>query len=201
MCISLVLTVNLSLQPTELETMPQCANPLLLEWVGEWLENARAHSTKGVTTYKKAYDSLKACPIPFEHPSEAMQLKGLGDKLCARLTDKLVQHCQQNGLPMPVMPHKRKKARKAPAGTNAGDDDDDDEDEAPAPKRVRKEKPYVPKLGSGPYAILLALSEVYENEPDGITKARLIELAQPHCDSSFTAVNPGAAKYYTAWNR
>ncbi|KAI9844039.1 MAG: Crossover junction endonuclease mus81 [Sclerophora amabilis] len=66
-------------------------------------------------------------------------------------------------------------------------------------KRPRKTKPYVPTLRSGPYAILLALSSISEDSSHGFTKAETIELAQPHCDSSFSAPSePG--KFYTAWN-
>lgn len=56
------------------------------------------------SSYKKAYESMKACPLPFEHPSQAQQLNGLGPKLCDRLTEKLKAHCQENGLPMPEPP-------------------------------------------------------------------------------------------------
>ncbi len=44
---------------------------------------------------------MKACPLPFKHPSEAQQLHGLGPKLCDRLTAKLAAYCKDNGLPMP----------------------------------------------------------------------------------------------------
>lgn len=47
---------------------------------------------------------MKACPLAFEHPSQAQQLSGLGPKLCDRLTEKLKAHCQENGLPMPQVP-------------------------------------------------------------------------------------------------
>lgn len=57
-------------------------------------------------SYKKAYDSMKACPLTFSHPSEAQQLHGLGPKLCDRLTERLKAHCADNGLPMPELPHK-----------------------------------------------------------------------------------------------
>lgn len=56
--------------------------------------------------YKKAYESMKACPLEFQHPSQAQQLNGLGPKLCDRLTDKLKAYCEENGLPMPEHPHK-----------------------------------------------------------------------------------------------
>lgn len=47
---------------------------------------------------------MKACPLTFNHPSEAQQLSGLGPKLCDRLTESLKQYCAENGLPMPEAP-------------------------------------------------------------------------------------------------
>ena len=81
-----------------------CANPLLLEWIKEWYDLAKERNTKGVTTYKKAYESMKACPLTFSHPSEAQQLDGIGPKICDRLTEKLKEHCEANGLPAPKKP-------------------------------------------------------------------------------------------------
>ncbi|KAJ5773963.1 hypothetical protein N7457_008859 [Penicillium paradoxum] len=165
----------------------ECANPLLLGWIKEWLDQARDRNSKGVTVYKKAYESMKACPLEFQHPSQAQQLNGLGPKLCDRLTDKLKAHCQENGLPMPEPPDKGGK-RTSEGGTDQ-----------PAAKKPRKVKPYVPTLRSGPYALILGLSTQNENASQGMTKAQLIEVAQPYCDSSFTAP-PDPTKFYTAWN-
>lgn len=49
---------------------------------------------------------MNACPMEFQHPSEAQQLNGLGPKLCDRLTEKLKAYCEENGLPMPEHPQK-----------------------------------------------------------------------------------------------
>ncbi|KAF4218123.1 hypothetical protein CNMCM8980_000217 [Aspergillus fumigatiaffinis] len=166
-----------------------CANPLLLGWIKEWLDQARERNSKGVTVYKKAYESMKACPLVFQHPSEAQQLNGLGPKLCERLAEKLKAYCEENGLPMPEHP------QKAAASKRTSDEGVDDQ---PA-KKPRKAKPYVPSLRSGPYALLLGLATLDENASQGLTKAQLIEKAQPHCDSSFTAP-PDPSKFYTAWN-
>ncbi|RDL42307.1 Uncharacterized protein BP5553_02286 [Venustampulla echinocandica] len=171
-------------------TEAECANPLLLGWVSEWLETARERNSKGVTTYKKAYDSMKSCPLLFTHPSEAQQLTGFGPKLCSRLTDKLKEYCDTNGLPMPEIPQKRKKT--APKGNGDGDG------AAEPVKKTRKPKPYVPALRSGGYAIILALATLDENSHSGITKQETIALAEPHCDSSFTAPTD-PTKFYTAW--
>lgn len=168
----------------------QCANPLLLGWVKEWLDFAREKNTKGVITYKHAYDSLKSCPITFQHPSHLQQLKGFGPKICERLTDKLKSHCEENGLPMP-----KASRRGAQLPAEAGGEP------VEAPKKPRKKKPYVPTYRSGAYAIILALATLDEDTPPnyGLTKTQVIELAQPMCDASFTAPSD-PTKFYTAWN-
>ncbi|KAK3329684.1 hypothetical protein B0H66DRAFT_34608 [Apodospora peruviana] len=177
-----------------------CPNPLLLSWVKEWWDVARERNSKGVTTYKHAYDSLKACPIAFEHPSSLQQLKGFGPKLCERLTEQLRAHCEENGLPMPPYPTSKKRGGRSAARPGAGDGNgEDDEEGAPRPaKKPRKVKAYVPAYRSGAYAIILALSTIREDAQVGMTKTDLIEAAQPHCDASFTAP-PDPTKFYTAW--
>ncbi|PYH45554.1 crossover junction endonuclease MUS81 [Aspergillus saccharolyticus JOP 1030-1] len=165
-----------------------CANPLLLGWIKEWLDQARERNSKGIIVYKKAYESMKACPLVFQHPSEAQQLNGLGPKLCDRLTEKLKEYCEENGLPMPEHPHKSRNKRTSDEGIT----------EAQPAKKPRKVKPYVPTLRSGPYAIILALSTLDEHATQGMTKAELIEAAQSHCDSSFTAPSD-SSKFHTAW--
>ncbi|KAI9858335.1 MAG: Crossover junction endonuclease mus81 [Vezdaea acicularis] len=167
----------------------ECANPLLLQWIGEWLESARQQNSKVVNTYKKAYDSMSACPLAFSHPSEAQQLHGLGPKLCDRLTEKLKAHCLANGLPVPEMPH---KGKKRPSDTNL--------DGSALPlRKTRKPRPYVPALRSGPYALILGLSSIAENSSAGLTKVQLIAASQEHCDSSFTAPSD-PTKFHTAWD-
>ncbi|KAK3167278.1 hypothetical protein OEA41_010405 [Lepraria neglecta] len=169
-----------------------CANPLLLEWIKEIYDLAKERNSKGVTTYKRAYESMKACPLTFSHPSEAQQLDGIGPKICDRLTEKLKEHCEANGLPAPKK--LLGKARKRLSGEDLG------EFEEPAPaKKPRKAKPYIPSLRTGPYALILALSSIPEESLQSLTKAQVIELAQPHCESSFT-VPSEAGKFYTAWN-
>ncbi|KAK5624374.1 hypothetical protein RRF57_000090 [Xylaria bambusicola] len=170
-----------------------CANPLLLGWVKEWVDLARERNSKGVTTYKNAYNALKACPVTFKHPSQLQQLKGFGPKLCDRLTEKLKKHCEENGLPMP----KRPRAAHVP-GLHNENEDEGDLQPRPA-KKPRKQKAYVPTLRSGAYALILGLITIGEDAPVGLTKAQLIEAAQPHCDSSFTAPSD-PTRFYTAWN-
>lgn len=172
----------------------ESANPQLLAWVKEWLDLARERNSKGVTTYKHAYTSLKACPITFEHPAQLQQLKGFGPKLCQRLEDLLKKHCQENGLPMPEDPRVRKASRQS-----QNDDSQEGESSSKPAKKARKPKAYVPAFRSGAYALVVGLSTQDEDAALGMTKADLIEVAQRHCDSSFTAPSD-PTKFYTAWN-
>lgn len=133
---------------------------------------------------------MKACPLEFSHPSEAIQLNGLGPKLCDRLTEKLKEYCDQHGLPMPEPPNK-KKTQKRQSG--------DDLTAQDQPAKKKKAKPYVPALRSGAYALILGLSTIDENSSQGMSKAQLIEVAQAHSDTSFTAPSD-PTKFYTAWN-
>ena len=57
----------------------------------------------------------------------------------------------------------------------------------------------MPALRSGPYALLLGLGTLNEHSSQSMTKAQLVEVAQPYCDASFT-VPPDPTKFYTAWN-
>lgn len=178
-----------------MEEQGESANPLLLGWVKEWLDTARERNSKGITTYKNAYESLKACPITFSHPSQLTQLKGFGDKMSARLTDKLKKHCEENGLPMPTNP---RLTRGSGVASEQGTGEDGAAAAQPS-KKARKPKAYVPAFRSGAYALILALAELDEGGTATLTKAELVDIAQPHCDSSFTAPSD-PTKFYTAWN-
>lgn len=172
-----------------------CANPQFLAWVKEWLDVARERNSKGVTAYRNAYESLKACPIAFEHPASLQQLKGFGPKLCERLEDKLKQHCHQNGLPMPEHPQVKRANERAP-NEQAGNDDTEARPKKRAP---RQPKAYVPAFRSGAYALIVGLSGLPEDVSSSMTKTELIEASQPHCDASFTAPSD-PTKFYTAWS-
>ncbi|KAI9871277.1 MAG: Crossover junction endonuclease mus81, partial [Watsoniomyces obsoletus] len=90
------------------------------------------------------------------------------------------------------MPEKKKINKRAQA-TN-------DETEATRPeKKQRKTQAYVPKLRSGPYALILALATLDEEGSQALSKNDLIEIAQPHCDSSFSTPSD-PTKFFTAWN-
>ena len=166
------------------------ANPLFCTFIKEILDTAIEHNSKGITVYKRAYASMKSCPIRLSHPSEAAQLNGIGPGLVARLATALAEYCEANNEPMPSPP----KRRRRPA---AGDTIDEPEEERVFASR-KKTKPYVPQLRSGGYALLVALWEANETG-ELCTKQQLCDRAQKHSNSSFTAP-AHAGQFYTAWN-
>ncbi|CAK7199231.1 Crossover junction endonuclease mus81 [Sporothrix eucalyptigena] len=185
----------------------ECANPLFLSWVKEWWDQAKERNTKGVLAYRNAYESLRACPIRFDHPDQLMALKGFGAKTCSRLLDRLTKHCDANGLPVPSkrrLPAETlsRIAATAPEQSSlswASTSNTINEGVIPGQNvtRPRKRKAYVPVLRQGGYAIIMALSSPEAEGRGWMAKPQIIELAQPHCDTSFTVRPPG--KFYTAW--
>lgn len=173
-----------------------CDKTLLLQWVKEKWDFARERSLKSAPAFGKAYKALDACPMEFQHPSQLKTLRGFGPVLCEELTKRLQEHCEANGIPMPTKVPLKKKVHD---GLNALDGEAQDEELAPKEtKKPRAKKPYVPAYRSGAYAILLTLAKLDEDSNMGMSKADLIEMAQPHCDASFTAPTD-ATKFYTAW--
>ncbi|KAF9168811.1 Crossover junction endonuclease mus81, partial [Mortierella sp. AD010] len=173
----------------------QCGNPLYLEWIGEWMETARENNNQAYFIYRKAYESMAKYPTRFSHPSEAMCLSGIGEKIAAKLEKKLIEYCKDNDLPMPTP---KSHAPRAKAKVNVPADQGEDE---PKPKKARQRayKPYIPTYRSGAYAILLALLDAPTVSVDGsLTKYEITTMGQIYCDVSLT--NPEHGKFYTGWS-
>ncbi|KAI9348825.1 hypothetical protein BD770DRAFT_395057 [Pilaira anomala] len=166
-----------------------CANPLLRDWVKEWMDQAQAIQSKAYYTYKKAYDSLDKCTESFDHPSQAITLAGIGPGMTQKLEERMVKYCKENGLPTPQRPGKSKKR---------GNADIDDLEDTSTPIRKTKTKPYVPKYRTGGYGILLCLLDFHSVGRENISKEQICRVAQADCDSSYTLPEPG--KQYTAWS-
>ncbi|KAL0096319.1 hypothetical protein J3Q64DRAFT_1669088 [Phycomyces blakesleeanus] len=172
---------------------PECGNPLLRDWIGEWMEKARGLQSKAYFTYKKAHDSLSKCPITFQHPSEALQLVGIGVGMVDKLEKKMIEHCKANGLPIPV----RTKGKRRNPGTQEGSGTQQEES-SQAAARKRPTRTYVPTYRSGAYAILLSLMDQRDNGQQQATKEQIIRCGEDYANASFDLAEPG--KSYTAWN-
>ncbi|KAK9488400.1 hypothetical protein V1527DRAFT_168770 [Lipomyces starkeyi] len=196
-------------------------NSLFLKWLLEWQQQSESLGSKSHHTYKKAHDTLKACPVAFAHPREMLTLKGFGQVICGRLEKKMKEYCLASGLvipnfqgPMergplvnadelPTAPAKEPKKTAANSSTasksqeNYPPNNNSTTEPVPSKKpRTRKPKQYVPTYRSGAYAILLVLYE-HNNDPvagnSALAKNEIIRLGQPLCDASFE-VPAGSSK-------
>ncbi|KAI8089851.1 uncharacterized protein BX664DRAFT_264129, partial [Halteromyces radiatus] len=143
-------------------------------------------------------ESLSACPITFDHPSESQQLKGIGPKLALRLEKKMIDYCEQNGLPVP---RRTKGKRKRKASTSTTEMEDNSSDDPATKRRKRLSRPYIPRYRTGGYAILLSLLHCCGNEGGGnhaFTKEEIIRYGQQFCNTSMDLPEPGSN--YTAWS-
>ncbi|KAI0033577.1 hypothetical protein K488DRAFT_47375 [Vararia minispora EC-137] len=81
-----------------------CANPLFLKWV-KGFHSEKNYKVRGgpprATGYEKAITALENCTTEYQHPKELKVLTGIGPTCISRLTEKLEEHCERNGLPMP----------------------------------------------------------------------------------------------------
>jgi crossover junction endonuclease MUS81 len=84
------------------------SNALWLGFLSEWIDEAQSKGSKVARTYRKAHQSLSACPIDFQHPCQTTQLAGIGPTIAAKLEQELQKWCQANGVDMP---EKRKCAQ------------------------------------------------------------------------------------------
>lgn len=159
-------------------------NELYIGWLKEWMDKAYDIQSKGYQTLRRAHDSMKACPIEIGHPSLAAQLKYIGPVLCARLEKTMVAHCKEHGVDMPERP------------VTIRPDTAEDDVGAP-PKKKRAVKAYVPTYRSGPYALLMGLTEPLARA--NMPKSDVVRLSQPFCDTSFE-IPSDQRGFYTAWN-
>ncbi|PWN51175.1 hypothetical protein IE53DRAFT_386468 [Violaceomyces palustris] len=102
-----------------------CSKELWLKFLASWRDEAQGRGSKAAQTYNKAHRSLSACPIPFQHPSQTVQLVGIGPTIAKRLTDELERWCKQNGQPMPQRPEfvttKAKQQQQQPTTVASAD--------------------------------------------------------------------------------
>lgn len=175
-------------------------NPLFTKWITEWRDKAREEDSSTQYCFAKALKSLKQYPLPLETAKSCKMLNGFGTKLCAMLDHKLKQHKKNNG-----------------AATDIHDMDTDENEndlnlsnktkkaKAATPKKRKhsdstKTREYIPAIGSGAYAILLALHQrsLQVDYLGYMHKNDIMKYGQVFSDKSFTRPDPGT--FYTAWS-
>lgn len=151
-----------------------------MSWIKEWKEKADTKNAPVGKTYARAIQSLESCPKQFNHPQELQELQSFGPKICAKLEKKLREYCGTQGIDVPPNP--------VPPTVEQ-------------PRKMRKKRQWIPQVGSGGYAIVLALKQ-NENEygtGQGMAKSDIIRKAKTWCGTPFKT-NPKTGVYYSAWS-
>ncbi|KAI8479205.1 Crossover junction endonuclease mus81 [Branchiostoma belcheri] len=196
------------------KTVDPNPNPLFLQWLTEWRDEAVAKErTRLQFTYQKAIKSLQKYPLPLRSGKEAKILDFFGDKICKMLDDKLAKHIQENGPLAEVEDTHLPSTSSTNTGViqgslcvpprPGGNGNSQGSSGEPRPKKRKKAggtKEYVPAFRSGPYALLVTLYRNMQNPNSRgfMGRAELQREAQPLCDKSFTLPDPGS--HYTAWS-
>nr|XP_042705692.1 crossover junction endonuclease MUS81 isoform X2 [Chrysemys picta bellii] len=191
--------------------VPACPNPLFVQWLTEWRDEAAEKGKKTQFVYQRALRSLRRYPLPLRSGREAAILQHFGDWICHRLDERLERHRAEQGADAPL----EAKGGASPSMGGQESDPPSTEHRSPnnpsasqtllgdlEPRPTRKPRPprgYIPASRSGGYAVLLALykDSTSPHSRGFLTKSELQRAAQPLCDKSFTLGDPG--NRYTAW--
>ncbi|TFK12243.1 EGF domain-specific O-linked N-acetylglucosamine transferase [Platysternon megacephalum] len=86
-----------------------CPNPLFVQWLTEWRDEAAEKGKKTQFVYQRALGSLRRYPLPLCSGHEAAILQHFGDWICRRLDERLERHrAEQEEAPSPPgSPHSR----------------------------------------------------------------------------------------------
>ncbi|KAI0229358.1 Crossover junction endonuclease MUS81 [Lamellibrachia satsuma] len=152
-----------------------------------------------------AISSLKKYPLPLASGKDCKILENFGDKICKMLDERLATYSADTGdvspewEDLPDLPAPNDPTTSGTEGTGR------------APQHTQRRRrqsselaggnrPYVPQLRSGAYALLLTLyNDKQKADSCGfMSKQELMKEAQPLADKSFRRPDPGS--HYTAWS-
>ncbi|KAG5518852.1 hypothetical protein PMAC_002383 [Pneumocystis sp. 'macacae'] len=154
--------------------MQSCGNPLYLQWVSEWMQEAKEKNHKSYSIFRTAYNSLLSCPITFSEPSEAKKLKGIGNTICARIEKRLKEY-QQTHLDKNTENQKvniNSKLYLNPKTTQ----------KIQKVNKTKTQKTYIPGYRSKSFAILIALLKL--DEDTSVSKEEILNIAKHYYDTS-----------------
>lgn len=67
-------------------------NPLFVQWMEEWVENAIKNNLRTKHVFQKGLSSLKKYPLPLKTGFDCCILEGFGPTICKLLDQKLERH-------------------------------------------------------------------------------------------------------------
>lgn len=76
--------------------IPKNPNPLFIQWLTQWKDEAAEKGMSLQYTYKKALRSLKKYPLVLETGQECLVLENFGKKICDMLDEKLCEYRSGN---------------------------------------------------------------------------------------------------------
>lgn len=154
---------------------PQAVNSQWANWVQEAANDAVANGRREADSYKGAAKAIRAHHTKLSHPSEALELNGVGPSTVAIITSRLRGYCLANGLDFPVTPPRKKSGRRKRAISNV----------VPAPSAKRTAAG--PHRQNNPYALTAA--EMEDDVPSEsystttVPRNRLSNAAALHAES------------------
>ncbi|CCF48286.1 hypothetical protein NDA11_003958 [Ustilago hordei] len=183
-------------------------NTLWLTFLAAWAEEAQAKGSKVARTYRKAHQSLAACPIELQHPCQTTQLSGIGPTISNKIEQELQKWCQENGKAMPERPLRQVSTSKSKSASATNDDggaearehlaveaQDGSHGAAKRNKRGASDRPtkkraYVPQHRSGAYGLLVGLFITTSargslQQQQKVSKTQLINAARPYSDTEY----------------
>ncbi|EGG11949.1 uncharacterized protein MELLADRAFT_59062 [Melampsora larici-populina 98AG31] len=184
------------------------------DWIVEEANLASEKNSRAADVYNKAARALRACPHLLNHPKEAKDLNGIGDKIVAIITRRLENICRDEDRPFPRQvplqePQagpsgtKQSQRRKKPAGLTAAElalDDPSDGELPVKAKKARVTKPYTPKPRDGAWGILAALYSFCEplDQKKFSSRETIIETGQKYSNLSYGSDSGDGKK--AAWS-
>ncbi|XP_041351019.1 crossover junction endonuclease MUS81-like isoform X2 [Gigantopelta aegis] len=192
----------------------ECVNPLFVQWLTEWKDEAADNGWKTQYTFNKALNTLKKFPLTLSCGKDCRMLQNFGTTAPIVRTESVITSRAGTGISThttstistsTTSPRMEISGPRIDSGIVS---DESDVDEQPSQQRKRRKslgnkapREYIPAFRSGPYAILLALYRNAQNPNsihDFMTHTEIIQAAEPLADNSFTVPDPGCR--YTAWS-
>lgn len=205
-------------------------NSLVLHLLRQRIRSAKKRHAKSLDILRRAYISLRACPVSFDTFSQLHQLSGFESEALQReLHHDLVQWCESHGhlaLDYGAPPSSstqsamitnsaRKKNTSATTNASATEavaGEAQATQKNPAEK-TNQEKRYIPQSRSGSHGILVSLYSLTAQRPDpddstgktaSFSKMHIISFAQPFSDAQFlprkTTPGFGPHSFHSAWS-
>uniref|UniRef100_A0A674K157 Crossover junction endonuclease MUS81 n=1 Tax=Terrapene triunguis TaxID=2587831 RepID=A0A674K157_9SAUR len=162
--------------------VPACPNPLFVQWLTEWRDEAAEKGKKTQFVYQRALGSLRRYPLPLRSGREAAILQHFGDWICQRLDERLERHRAEQGADAPL------EAMGGASPSMGGQESDPPSTEHRSPNNPSASQTLLGDLEPPPTS---------PHSRGFLTKSELQRAAQPLCDKSFTLGDPG--NRYTAW--